>query len=662
MTAAAEMDPPVAAPEEQATPDAVTPEPDKPTILTNNGIYANAIYTTTEDPDEVKEVKTGLVYGPISDSLVNQAVTAFCVPVGYGQARRILAEHRLVLLCGRSSGRSLAGVRLLIDANLRDLKRLDPTRGARELLDLRRTDYPGGYLWDDVDAEAWCGELDTHVLGQLAHSLVELDSYLVVTFANEDIDLDRARPYVAELAPAEPADMVRAHLRAAGYDAALLKTLDQAEDLKDCSPWRASEIARLLGAMHDGRFSEDDVKANIRGRGDEDVAAWFADNDDIPARALAITVALMEGSGYNLVAAAAKKLEDLLSNPENDELWPYLPPDLFEETRAERLRRIRARLEPPESWQQTDPELVRFSRPRWGERLLAYVWKEYERIRPILQTWMGDLDDELPWIGVRHDAAMSRFGRMLAKAAEPDPFDWLYPWVRGSRFQQSAAALIMSALCENSDYVRGVKNRVYSWSRHRTGEKLRFTAALICRNTFGQSHPEFALSQLRKLTRNCDMYLQEEIVRSLKSMLTEPSNRSLVLSTLPVWLLHGGATQREIATTCTVYALSLQTSRPLRFDDKESEAVRILFAVLLEDPSRRQLVLAGLTSWAIRSAARIDLERDIIRVLKLLLNAPDEIMTRRFSFFLRRKIDKEPKATARLAKLTAQVLKELSDA
>jgi len=661
MTATAEVDPPVTAPSDQTTSEGVTTEPDKPTVLTNNGIYANTIYTAGQ-PDEDKEVKTGLVYGPVADSLVNQAVSAFCVPVGYGQASRILSEHRLVLLCGRSSGRSLAGVRLLIDANLGDLKRLDPTRGARELLDLRRPDRPGGYLWDDVDAEAWCGELDTHVLGQLAHALVELDSYLVVTFANEDIDLDRARPYVAELAPAEPADMVRAHLRAAGYDADLLKTLDQDADLKDCSPWKAFEIARLLGAMSDGRFSEDDVKANIRGRGDEDVAAWFADNDDIPARALAITVALMEGSGYNVVAAAAKKLEDLLSNPENDELWPYLPPDLFEETRAERLRRTRARLEPPESWQQTDPEPVRFSRPGWGERLLAYVWKEYERIRPILQSWMGGLDDELPRMSVRHDEAMSRFGRMLAKAAEPNPFGWVRPWVDGSRFQQSMAALILSGLCENSVYVQGTKNRVNSWSRHWVDEGTRFTAALVCRNTFGRNHPEFALGQLRKLTRNCEPFLQREIVRSLKSMLGEPSNRGLVLSTLPVWILNGGATQQAIATRCAVYALSLEGSTPLQFSDQESLAVRILFTVLLEDVRHREVVMFALTTWAIRAGTRAALRRDVHRVLKLLLGAPDEILVKRFAYFLRKYCNENRKATVLLAALTAEVLRELPDA
>ncbi|MEV6640962.1 hypothetical protein [Amycolatopsis sp. NPDC051371] len=659
MTAVAEKEPVESTapePEAQETP---APAPEKP-VLTNNGIYAEHFHAG-EEPDDEKEVKTGLVYGPVADSLVEQAVSAFCVPGGYGQASRILAEHRLVLLCGRSSGRSLAGARLLIDANLYDLRRLDPTRGARELLDLKQSGDTAGYLWNDVNADEWCGELDYHVLGQLAHSLVELDAYLVVTFANEDIDLERARPYVAELTPAEPAEMVRAHLRANGHPIDLVKTLDRDDDLTDCAPWRASEIARLLGAMADGQFSEDDVKATIRRRGDEDVAAWFADNEDIPARALAITVALMEGSGYNDVAAAAKKLEDILSNPENDELWPYLPPDLFEETRAERLRRIRARLQPPESWQRIDGELVKFSRPGWGARLLAYVWKEYERIRPALQPWMGDLDDELPRLSDRHNAAMSRFGKMLAKAAEPDPFSWVRPWVTGSRFQQSTAALILSGLCENSGYVQNVKNRVNSWTRHTVDEKFRFTAALVCRNTFGQCHPEFALNQLRKLTRECDRSLKREIIRSLKSMLDEPSNRGLVLSTLPVWILHGGATQQDIAIRAAMHALCLETGGPLQFRDQETVAVRLLFTVLLEQPRHRELVFFGLAKWAMLAGTRTDLRRDVNRVLKVLLNAPDEILVRRFSYFLRRFFDENRKGTESLSELTAEVLEELSD-
>lgn len=657
------------APVETAPDEAKAPEPqaeETPAAgpekagLTNNGIYTENYYAI-EEPDDDKEVKTGLVYGPVADSLIDQAVSAFCVPGGYGQAGRILAEHRLVLLCGRSSGRSLAGTRLLIDANLHDLKRLDPTRGARELLDLKQSDSTAGYLWNDVNADEWCGELDYHVLGQLAHSLVELDAYLVVTFANEDIDLERARPYVAELTPADPAEMVRAHLRANGHPVDLLKTLDRDDDLTDCAPWRASEIARLLGAMADGQFSEDDIKATIRRRGDEDVAAWFADNEDVPARALAITVALMEGSGYNDVAAAAKKLEDILSNPENDELWPYLPPDLFEETRAERLRRIRARLQPPESWQRIDGEPVKFSRPGWGARLLAYAWKEYERIRPALQSWMSNLDDELPRLSDRHEAAMSRFGRMLAKAAEPDPFSWVLPWVTGSRFQQSAAALILSGLCENSSYVQGVKNRVNWWTRHKADEKFRFTAALVCRNTFGQNHPEFALNQLRKLTRECDRQLKREIRQSLQSILNEPSNRGIVLSTLPVWILHGGATQQEIATRCAKHALCLERGGPLRFKDEESVAVRILFTVLLEQPRHREVVLFGLAMWAIAAGTRTELRLHVIRVLKLLLDAPDEILVRRFSYFLRKSFAEDRKATAPLATLTAEVLKELSD-
>ncbi|MEV6619574.1 hypothetical protein AB0M83_12570 [Amycolatopsis sp. NPDC051106] len=659
MTATVEKDAGEAKAPEPDSQEPPAREPEK-AVLTNNGIYAENFYAG-EEIDDDKEVKTGLVYGPVADSLVDQAVSAFCVPGGYGQASRILAEHRLVLLCGRSSGRSLAGVRLLIDANLHDLKRLDPTRGARELLDLKQSGSTAGYLWNDVNADEWCGELDYHVLGQLAHSLVELDAYLVVTFANEDIDLARARPYVAEMTPAEPAEMVRAHLRANGYPVDLVKALDRDDDLTDCAPWRASEIARLLGAMADGQYSEDDIKATIRRRGDEDVAAWFADNEDIPARALAITVALMEDSGYNDVAAAAKKLEDILSNPENDELWPYLPPDLFEETRAERLRRIRAQIQSPDSWQRIDGEPVKFSRPGWGARLLAYAWKEYERIRPALQSWMSDLDGELPWLSDRHEAAMSRFGQMLAKAAEPNPFDWVSSWVTGSRFQQSAAALILSGLCENSGYVQGVKNRVNWWARHTADEKLRFTAALVCRNTFGQDHPEFTLNQLRRLTRECDRYLKREIIRSLKSLLDESSNRGLVLSSLPVWILHGGATQQDIATRCAMTALCLETGEPLQFKDQESVAVRILFTVLLEQPRHRELVLFGLAMWAIAAGTRTELRRHVSRVLKLLLDAPDEILVRRFSYFLRKYFTEEPKSTAPLAALTAEVLKELSD-
>ncbi|RSN58719.1 hypothetical protein DMH01_22070 [Amycolatopsis sp. WAC 04182] len=655
------------------------PEPDSQaavtgnTVMENSGTVNNTFNNFGPQPQEADrtdapEVTTSLVDGPVPDAMVKEAIKAFCHPGGYQNALRVLRDRRVLVLCGRSTGRTLAGVRMLIDLNLDALQQLDPLRPLNDLATLRKPTVPTGYLWDDITTKDWADGLTWRTLFSLERFLRESGSFLVIAFGAEDVRDPNVKAYLAEIVAPDTADVAKAHLKARGIPeiqhAGLLGQVELDRALPDYSrPSRGAEVARQLHEAAQGHYDIEEVKENLYRRQDEDVKSWFEKNKDLQIRALAISIAFFEDCPYNTIAAASKELEEVLKNPENREIWPYRPPNLFWESRGDRLRRAQAKPRPADELMPVDPEPIIFSRPDWGERLLLYVWKEHERIRPIIQDWLAGVSRSILIPGATgHDQSMTRFGTLLAKAAERQVMDWVINWAYdGSESLQSLAAMTLRGMSANSSYVRVIKNFLHAWCNPRTQLSCRMTAAIALGGEFGRSQPEFALLRLRRLTKNATPELGIEIGKTISSLLAEPNNRSLVLSTLPVWILEGGATSRQIALRCALTALSLN-GRTISFAEGDTAAVRILITALLEDGKLRRKALSGLTLWAVEAEWKAESNSHIAGLLRLLFTSPDDILIRRLSFYLRKAFAEDPRQTAPLRNALARSLKEISDA
>lgn len=635
----------------------------------NSGVVNNNTVNNFAPPppvEDVADITTSLVDGPVSAALLTEAVAAFCHPGGYDNALRILRERRVLVLCGRSTGRTLAGIRMFIDLDLEALQQLDPLRPLKDFSTLQKPATSTGYLWDDITIKEWADGLTGRALSGIERSLRETSSFLIIAFSDEDVSDANVEAYLAEIVAPDTADVAKAHLAAKGIpharQAELLSQVDLDKALPGYSrPSRGAKVARRLYEVDQDLYDFEEVKEDLYRRQDEDVKAWLENNKDVQIRALAISIAFLEGCPYNAIANAAKKLEDVLVNPENKEIWPYRPPNLFWESRGDRLRRAQATQRRADGLA-VDPEQITFSKPDWGERLLLHVWKEHERLRPILHSWLADISRTVLSRGeAGHDESMTRFGALLAKAAEPRVMNWVLDWVyEDSENLQSLAAMTLRGMSGNSSYVRAIKNFLHAWCNPRTQPSCRMTAAIALGGEFGRSQPEFALLRLRRLTKNATPELGLEIGKTIRSLLTEPSNRSLVLSTLPVWILEGGAASRHIALRCAVDALSLN-GKTISFPEGDTAAVRILITALLEDGTLRRKTLAGLILWATEGEWKAGSHSDVVGLFRLLFTSPDDVLVRRLSFYLRKAFDEDPRQTAPLRNVLSQVLKEISD-
>ncbi|HEV7978079.1 hypothetical protein [Amycolatopsis sp.] len=585
---------------------------------------------------------------PVPDRMRNDAMYAFAPPGDFNKASLIFTKFNLLILCGPGSGRTLAAVRLLIDKRVDHLQILDFSRPIDKILP-EEVVPKTGYLWDRISSPR-LKEMSNSDLDQLDDSLRKSEAFLVVTAENRDVLRGSTQPYSVELFAPSTEAVARAHLAADPTNQRsedLLNKIDMKQTLLDyTAPQRGAQVAKLLLKVGNG-YEFADIKADLQQRADDDVEEWFSTIEDITVRALAIAIAFLEFSSYGRVSEAAKMLEDILDNPENGDIWPYDPPNFFEYTRTDRLNLATAKLKVNEDLNEgrIDPELVLFTRPTWGERLLRYTWKEYERIRPILQTWLSDLAEQDIITRESRDRAMTRFGALLADSAEIDTIDWVRDWARSDSFnRQSMAAMTLNGLTKNKAFLPQVRAYLIAWSRPTHPLTLRTTAALICQGKFAEEDPVFVLSQVRKLAKNPDVVLKGQLSKIIRTLIKEPRNRSLVWDFLVELIKTGSPTAQRIARDSAIDTLGNQ-GLPLELDEGEQELFRALIAALVLDQAKQVRVIDKLVEWARRAETDPKADAGLTALLRTLLASTDRNFVNRLSFCLHKAIETRTDAT-----------------
>ena len=357
---------------------------------------------------------------------------AFVEPLDWDRTRAAVRDRRLVLLRGGPGhGRVAAAIRLLQVPSDRPIYHLDRD------VDLHRFPH-----WLDADAAgqkplpigagfllcdpAGKSRLDGWVLHQIATALEQRDARMVLTI---DADLvlndDEARDFAVPLGRPQPHHAVlRSHLRwrlaerfdseAAPALAARILADERVGELvraalPDTVPVRrAAGLALMLDQQFDGeRVDLERLRRQVDERVVEDFDIWFGALPDVPARSMAIALAVLNGLPYEQVARAARSLSDLLDGPPQvvpGSVARLQPPwrDPFALTRRETLRMLRARSRQTTElgdFGRTPIEVIEYidrDRPR---SVLDHVWHQYQFQRPLLD-WLRDLATD-PSLDVR---------------------------------------------------------------------------------------------------------------------------------------------------------------------------------------------------------------------------------------------------------------------
>jgi hypothetical protein len=415
----------------------------------------------------------------------------FVAPRGLGDAWDILAEQRLLLLCGLpGDGREHLATFLLdafCDARVRRL-------GNGALADVAEDDLTigGGHLWPDPVG----GGFDQRAAETIAGRLRRVGGYLVVLWPDDLECAPELGDYAAEPGRPDLDAVIRKHLTAPAealidHEAVVLmrKRLLGAQ--------QAAQLAMLLCQVSAGRKTLEVALAEAGGP-ERGTADWFADLPEREDQAFALALAALDDLSLPCVVAGARLADELIQRAEDPQgrysLRPFRRPTraLLASVGADCVRNTR------ESGYGPVPiTSVRLRRRGYARELLGAVWQSFPYLQEIYLEWISILArNRDPYVRERvalvagllaaHDFNFVCDRLMLGWAADVD-----------ERLRRAAATALRPPALDNNlreivwslldDWATYEKNGTESKAHHR------LTAATALGGPVGETDPERAL-------------------------------------------------------------------------------------------------------------------------------------------------------------------------
>ncbi|AUH42504.1 ABC transporter substrate-binding protein [Streptomyces sp. CMB-StM0423] len=428
----------------------------------------------------------------------------FVPPRRFGEARRLLHEHRTAVLSGPpGSGRHTAAQMLLYEpAAGPGIHEVDPEDGedGRATLD-RRAVVDGDRLLLDLSD---CGA--TGLLGELSDFrsvLEERDARLVVVLPPHLRDLLTAELHRLMVHVDRPrTDQVlmrylrRAHLTP---PPAALAVPDLDGFLAD-APMRdvarlAEGIRRARDAAPAGSFGEwwPGPLAQLR-EDDPEGAQWVDTLTDGRQRALALTVAMLQGATPDTVHAAVTALLEEAGHPEDE---------------RPRLDRTDLNTELSKLGCPTGPDgRVRYAKPRRARTVLAHFWSYFPGLRPEFHAWVARCVRDLRLDREERDRFIEHFAEQALRTGHPEELRSLArKWTdRGGHGLMPDAAKVLAAGVSHDVHGRAVRQQILADARQHGDQSRAYRLALtvVCAQVMAVNHPDQALVRLHHLAREED--------------------------------------------------------------------------------------------------------------------------------------------------------------
>jgi len=358
---------------------------------------------------QVASGERDVVMRALSATTVETVRHAFQAPPRWDDVLADAWQRRSVVLRGPGgAGKTAAGVRLLIAAQVKTWFLLDSVAELSRLTDLRQLGSGAGLLLDrppDLD------ELSGTLLQGLEELLRRADARLVL-IAGPEAELGRgAAEYVRRIDRPGALDAVlEAHLAhllgeleaeralaAAGVGDLARELLDDSTACRD-----AARLAEVLAHEHKaGAIDTDRVRTRMDRAGGETPEEWFEGLGDTVLRTQAAALAVLGGLPQEDVALAATLLlewfrsERGILTPSVDQGSVPLRHDPFAQSRRLLAEKLRARtvgsvIRGDFGW--LPCTVAEYRDPAYPPRIIRHVWSEY-RIQRELIGWLAELVD-----------------------------------------------------------------------------------------------------------------------------------------------------------------------------------------------------------------------------------------------------------------------------
>jgi hypothetical protein len=277
----------------------------------------------------------------------------------------------------------------------------------------------------------------------------------------------------------------------------------------DCSLADAARLATMLfRARDEPKTAATRVRVQMTEYADERVAQWFRKLDNLKAQCMAIALAVLNGLSREVIANAARVLEErILPAPDAPNAPAMTNPFGPDASVSPALLEANVAIESIVT--DHGPIVVQTMSYRehgYPGRVLRYVWREHDAARPAIVDWLrylGKYDDSS--IRVRSGTAV---GVLACEAMNYLCDEIIAPWANDDDPEiRDIAAIALGPAA--SDRVLGatIRSLVTDWASANSRWTLRATAARTYGRSIGLNHPTSALRALAQLAEDDDLDL-----------------------------------------------------------------------------------------------------------------------------------------------------------
>jgi len=456
-----------------------------------------------------------------------KASSVYSPPSGHDRARAALAEKHVLILLGLARrGKWTAALELLREVQPGRVIEIKPDAAVDDLLSVG-FERGKAYVIDTLSSDT-CQNLTVASLGRLSELLRKANSYLVITI-DKSVSLSESvlGAYLAnwdELP--NPRRVLEAHIKwmlDEAHRTPALKLADSAQVLKllegQLVPGEVDCLADLLVRVSRGSFNLAEGLSQFETSALQSLKEWYRSHDSLDQHAFMISIAVLNGSAYEVIAGASKRLASLIRESLGGATLqadaPFLKP------RSSRLEETCARI--VDGYAKTEfgrcpVELVMLNNPAYQSCVLQHVWSELDWLRVPLALWLQNLDQ----FGGMDDRA-----KAAAAVGELCKLDFagtvagiIRPWANDPDPEvRAAAAFALSIPAWNAGRAPHVLKLLHHWSTLKNNWRLNWTAAAAYGGLAGQRFPNVALRELLAMASGGDSRIRSIAGSSLLRLL-----------------------------------------------------------------------------------------------------------------------------------------------
>lgn len=474
-------------------------------------------------------------------------------PQKYKRLEKILNDHNILIIKGNSQiGKRATSINLLLTFEPQNILEIPPNINSINLFNYEENQY---YLIDNPSIES-VKEISGHNIKRLSRNFKERKSYLIIILDSyiefpEEL-LDEYGVYLNPRDLSANSELLERHLSwyikqdsISSFSFESINDLisnDQIVELlkNELFPRDLDRLAKSLAKVASLKLSLEDALENFSLTVSKRVKTWFEAQQNLKQRLFMITLAVLNGSSYQVVKEASRDLISLVNPPLDEENNRFEVVDEIFDSRSELIEQVKAHLErglENAEYGSSSVELIVLNNSQYQPAVLSYIWHEYDNLRIPLLAWLLKLGKS-PTRDIRIKVAAA-IGYLSQQDFSLIRRQILLNWANCSdKNAQISAAIALTVPVWNGVLVSEILGLLHHWSTLEN-RGLHQTAIEAYGRGIGVKYPATALQDLFIIAHSCDIKLFWKVAEVVVSIFDAgqytPSHYMIVLNALNIW-------------------------------------------------------------------------------------------------------------------------------